>query len=72
MAMLTAWKFNTPQSAGEALARLKKLRDGMLLNLHDAAVVSWEPGEVYDRIAAEFRGLTLPPARQGAGAHERY
>jgi uncharacterized membrane protein len=44
MATLTAWKFNTPYGADEALTKLEKLHNEMLINLHDAAVVSWEPG----------------------------
>jgi uncharacterized membrane protein len=44
MATLTAWKFNTPHGADDALARLEKLHNEMLINLHDAAVVSWEVG----------------------------
>ncbi len=44
MATLTAWKFATPHGAENALIRLERLHDQMLINLHDAAVVSWEPG----------------------------
>jgi uncharacterized membrane protein len=44
MASLTAWKFTTPYGADQALAKLEKLQSQMLINLHDAAVVSWEPG----------------------------
>lgn len=44
MATLTAWKFNTPQGADEALAKLEKLNRDFVINVHDAAVVSWEPG----------------------------
>ncbi len=45
MATLTAWKFDTPQGADEALNRLEKLSRDFLINLHDAAVVSWEAGK---------------------------
>lgn len=44
MATLTAWTFNTPQGADETLDRLEKLSRDYLINLHDAAVVSWEVG----------------------------
>jgi uncharacterized membrane protein len=44
MATLTAWKFATPHGAENALIRLERLHDQMLINLRDAAVVSWEPG----------------------------
>src|SRR6476659_127952 len=45
MATLTAWKFDTPQGADEALNKLEKLSRDFLINLHDAAVVSWEVGK---------------------------
>ena len=45
MATLTAWKFNTPQGADEALDKLEKLNRDYAINLHDAAVVSWEVGK---------------------------
>ena len=45
MATLTAWKFSTPQGADEALAKLEKLNREYAINLHDAAVVSWEAGK---------------------------
>lgn len=44
MATLTAWKFNTPNGADDALRKLEKLHAEMLINLHDAAVVSWDAG----------------------------
>lgn len=44
MATLTAWKFDTPYGADQALTKLEQLSKQMLINLHDAAVVSWEPG----------------------------
>jgi uncharacterized membrane protein len=40
MATLTAWKFDTPYGAGQALTKLEQLSKQMLINLHDAAVVS--------------------------------
>ena len=45
MATLSAWEFNTPQGADEALLRLEKLNREFAINLHDAAVVSWEVGK---------------------------
>lgn len=44
MATLTAWKFETPYGADDALNTLEKLQDQQLIQLQDAAVVSWEPG----------------------------
>jgi uncharacterized membrane protein len=45
MATLTAWKFDTPYGADDALATLEKLQSEALIQLQDAAVVSWEPGK---------------------------
>ena len=45
MGTLTAWKFDTPNGAEEALAKLEKLNRDYGINLHDAAVVSWETGK---------------------------
>jgi uncharacterized membrane protein len=63
MATLTAWKFSTPTGADDALARLEKLHHELLINLHDAAVVSWEAGrkkpqthEMHDTTAAGALG----------------
>jgi uncharacterized membrane protein len=44
MATLTAWKFNSPYGADDALATLEKLQSEALIQIQDAAVVSWEPG----------------------------
>ena len=44
MASLTAWKFDTPNGADDALSKLEKLHHELLISLHDAAVVSWEAG----------------------------
>jgi uncharacterized membrane protein len=44
MATLTAWKFDSPQGADDALATLEKLQSQALIQVQDAAVVSWEPG----------------------------
>ena len=63
MATLTAWKFNTPNGADDALLKLEKLQSDMLIQLHDAAVVSWEVGrkkpkthELHDTKAAGALG----------------
>jgi len=44
MATLTAWKFSTPQGADLALEKLGQLQSQQLINVQDAAVVSWEEG----------------------------
>jgi len=43
MATLTAWKFSSPYGADDALATLEKLQSEQLIQVQDAAVVSWEP-----------------------------
>jgi uncharacterized membrane protein len=45
MAALTAWKFPTPAGADDALATLESLQDRSLIQVHDAAVVSWPQGQ---------------------------
>jgi uncharacterized membrane protein len=45
MSALTVWKFPTPAGADDALATLEKLEGQALIQVHDAAVVSWEPGQ---------------------------
>jgi uncharacterized membrane protein len=45
MATLTAWKFSTPYGADAALEKLAKLQTEQLIQVQDAAVVSWEVGK---------------------------
>jgi uncharacterized membrane protein len=44
MATLTAWKCDSPFGAADALSTLEKLQSEALIQVQDAAVVSWEPG----------------------------
>jgi uncharacterized membrane protein len=44
MATLTAWRFPTLEGADAALASLKRLESQQLIDVQDAAVVTWEPG----------------------------
>lgn len=44
MATLTAWKFSTPYGADAALDKLQGLQTQQLIQVQDAAVVSWEEG----------------------------
>jgi uncharacterized membrane protein len=44
MATLTAWKFTTPYGADAALQKLEGLQPQQLIQVQDAAVVSWEVG----------------------------
>jgi uncharacterized membrane protein len=65
MATLTAWKFNTPHGADDALKKLEKLHTEMLINLHDAAVVSWVAGHKKPR-THEMHDTTTSGALMGA------
>ena len=43
MATLTVWKFETPTGADQAISTLESLAKQKLINIHDAATVSWQP-----------------------------
>ena len=45
MANLTVWKFNSPDGAQAALAKLQDLSKQHLITIQDAAIVSWEAGK---------------------------
>jgi uncharacterized membrane protein len=45
MATLTVWKFDTPEGAEDAVARLEILQKEELITIHDAATVSWPAGK---------------------------
>jgi uncharacterized membrane protein len=44
MATLTAWKFSTPEGASDAMETLERLQAQQLIQVHDAAVVTWPVG----------------------------
>ncbi|MEV0560349.1 DUF1269 domain-containing protein [Dactylosporangium sp. NPDC050588] len=44
MATLTVWKFDTPEGASRAAEKLQGLAKEGLVNIEDAATVSWEEG----------------------------
>jgi uncharacterized membrane protein len=44
MASLTVWKFQTVYGADAALEKLQMMQQQQLINVQDAAVVSWEVG----------------------------
>ncbi|MEU6135144.1 DUF1269 domain-containing protein [Nocardioides sp. NPDC047086] len=41
---LTAWRFDTPEGAEETLHALEELAREGLIDVHDAAALSWPPG----------------------------
>lgn len=43
MAALTVWKFPVPSGAEAALEKLRALQEQELIQIEDAAVVSWDP-----------------------------
>ena len=45
MATITVLKFKTPQGAEETLDLVKGLTKQQLINLHDAAIVTWPEGK---------------------------
>jgi uncharacterized membrane protein len=45
MANLTVWKFETPEGAQDALNKLVELSKQQLIQVQDAAVVSWPAGK---------------------------
>jgi uncharacterized membrane protein len=45
VATLSVWKFETPEGADRAEAALIALQKQELIQVHDAATVSWEPGK---------------------------
>jgi uncharacterized membrane protein len=44
MSSLTVWKFNTAEGADNALGKLKDLQKQQLIQVLDAAIVSWPQG----------------------------
>lgn len=61
MATLTVWRFDTADGADTASTRLQELTHEQAVVVHDAAIVSWPPGEKKPR-TQQLHGLT------GAGA----
>ncbi|MFN2110464.1 MAG: DUF1269 domain-containing protein [Anaerolineae bacterium] len=45
MASLTVWKFDSPDGAEEVLQKLKDLATQQLIQIEDAAIVSWPQGK---------------------------
>ncbi|WP_217922886.1 DUF1269 domain-containing protein [Miltoncostaea oceani] len=62
---LTVWKYRTPAGAEDALAVLEELRSEQLIEIHDAAVVSWSPGAKRPK-TRELNSLTGVGALGGA------
>lgn len=61
MSNLTVWKFNTPEGAEKALAKLEGLQKQQLIQVLDAAVVTWPQGRKSPKTYQAFSTI-------GAGA----
>ena len=65
MAALTVWKFNTAEGAEQALAKVESLIKQHLIEVQDAAVVSWPAGKKKPK-TRQVANLTGAGAMQGA------
>ena len=57
MATLTAWKFEDPDKAEEAMGVLESLRKQELIHVIDAAWVSWQPGKKGEGHPGDIRAV---------------
>ena len=62
---LTVWKYHTPEGAEEALGVLEQLKKEQLIEIHDAAVVTWPPDKKKPK-TRELNNLTGAGALGGA------
>jgi uncharacterized membrane protein len=65
MTTLTVLKFDTPTGAEDALATLQSLQKQQLIQVHDAAIVTWPVGKNKPK-TQQLRSLTGFGALQGA------
>ena len=65
MTTLTVWKFETPQGAQEALTKLIELSKQHLIEVNDAATVSWAAGKKKPK-THNYGSLTGQGALSGA------
>ena len=65
MATLTAWAFPGVNDADQAIAKLQGLQSQQLINIQDAAVVSWEEGKKKPK-TRQLRNLAGAGALGGA------
>jgi uncharacterized membrane protein len=64
VATLSVWKFDTPDGADRAEGALLALQKQQLIQVHDAATVSWEPGKKKPR-TRQANSLTAAGALGG-------
>ena len=65
MATLTAWKFESPEAAQETLNKLMEMSKQQLIQVKDAAVVSWPVGKSKPK-THNYGSLTGQAALSGA------
>jgi uncharacterized membrane protein len=65
MATLSAWKFDRPDGASQAVRMLKELQDEGLIVIHDAAIVEWPAGKKKPK-TRQVDDLVGPAALSGA------
>jgi uncharacterized membrane protein len=65
MANLTAWKFDRPDGASQAVRTLKELQDEGLIVIDSAAVVEWPEGNKKPK-TRQIDDMTGPEAVSGA------
>ena len=65
MANLTAWKFDSPDGASQAVRTLKELQDEGLIVIDSAAIVEWPQGNKKPK-TRQIDDMTGPEAVSGA------
>ena len=65
MANLTAWKFDSPDGASQAVRTLKELQDEGLIGIDSAAIVEWPQGNKKPK-TRQIDDMTGPEAVSGA------
>lgn len=65
MATFSVWKFDDPTAADRSVAVLQTLQRQELIQVHDAATVSWEPGKKKPK-TRQLADLTKAGALGGA------
>jgi uncharacterized membrane protein len=65
MSTLSVWRFDTPDGAENAVRTLEDLRQQHLITVHDAATVSWQPGDKKPK-TRQLQDMTSAGALGGA------
>jgi uncharacterized membrane protein len=65
MSTLSVWRFDSPDGAENAVSTLEGLRQQQLIKVHDAAIVTWQPGARKPR-TRQLQSMTGAGALGGA------